>query len=107
MEKSNNFKNSPFLRVSKPFLKKFGLDAAVIVELQGYKIHSPRTGELAKIFNGNQITIEHRFFEDSKPIGEIPWEHLTVRNAATDQHIIIEALKKAVYPENKFLSIKS
>lgn len=80
------------------------MDAPVIVELQGYEIYSPRAGELAQLFIGNQITIEHRFFANSKPSGGIPWEHLTVRNAATDQHIIIEALKKAIYPENKFLS---
>lgn len=78
--------------------------APVIVELQGYQIHSSRSGELAKMFKGNQITIEHRFFANSVPNGEIPWENLTVKNAATDQHIIIEALKKAIYPKNKFLS---
>jgi len=79
-------------------------NAPVIVELQGYEIYSPKAGELAKMFKGNQITIEHRFFANSRPTGEIPWENLTVRNAATDQHIIIEALKKAIYPDNKFLS---
>lgn len=78
--------------------------APVIVELQGYQIHSPKAGELAKMFQGNQITIEHRFFANSVPNGEIPWEDLTVKNTATDQHIIIEALKKAIYPKNKFLS---
>lgn len=31
IEKSNNFKSLAFLRVSKPFLQKYGLDAAVII----------------------------------------------------------------------------
>lgn len=36
--------------------------APVIVELQGYNIWSPKAGELAQLLNGNQLTIEHRFF---------------------------------------------
>ena len=98
--------NNPSLGTfnQRVLLAHYSMGSPVVVELQGYGIHSPRAGELARMFNGNQITIEHRFFEDSRPKGEIPWEHLTVRNAATDQHIIIEALKKAIYPENKFLS---
>lgn len=79
-------------------------DAPVIVEIQGYQIYSPRSGELATLFGGNQITIEHRFFADSKPKDGIPWNDLTIDNAALDQHLIIESLKKAVYPQNKFVT---
>lgn len=79
-------------------------DAPVIVELQGYQIYSARGGELAQLYTGNQITIEHRFFAQSKPETGIPWTDLTVRNAAEDQHLIIQALKKAVYPSNKFIT---
>ncbi|MFT6983238.1 MAG: hypothetical protein ACJAUD_002010 [Crocinitomicaceae bacterium] len=79
-------------------------DALVIVELQGYQIYSSRAGELAQLYAGNQITIEHRFFDQSRPETEIPWTDLTVRNAAEDQHLIIQALKKAVYTNNKFVT---
>ena len=79
-------------------------DAPVIVELQGYEIHTPRSGELATMFKGNQLTIEHRFFANSKPEGEMPWYDLTVKNAAHDQHKIITAIKKAIYPDNKYIS---
>lgn len=75
----------------------------VIVELQGYQVYTTRSGELATLFRGSQITIEHRFFGESKPEGDIPWEHLTIQNAATDQHNIISALR-SVYSESKFLS---
>ena len=79
-------------------------DAPVIVELQGYKIWTERAGELAKLFQGNQITIEHRYFENSRPRGSIPWETLTVSNAAYDQHVIIESIKQTLYPKNKYIS---
>ncbi|PHR30411.1 MAG: aminopeptidase [Fluviicola sp.] len=79
-------------------------EAPVIVELQGYQIYSSKAGELASMFKGNQITIEHRFFANSKPEGEIPWEHLTLENAAMDQHNVITAIRSVLYPENKFLS---
>ena len=79
-------------------------DAPVIVELQGYHIYTAKSGELATLFKGNQITIEHRYFEKSKPEGPLPWKTLTVQNAAMDQHAIITVLKKAIYPENKFIT---
>ena len=80
-------------------------DKPVIIELQGYEIHSEKSGELAKMFKCNQITIEHRYFAESKPKSEeIPWSTLTLDNAAHDQHVIINTIKNALYPEVKFLS---
>lgn len=76
----------------------------VIVELQGYNARSSKSGELATLFNCNQIKIEHRYFANSKPETGIPWKTLTVANAAYDQHVIINALKEAIYPKSKFLS---
>ena len=78
--------------------------APVIVELQGYNIWSPKAGELAQLLNGNQLTIEHRFFDRSVPQGGIPWEYLTIKQAATDQHEIIQAIRKNIYPEVKWVS---
>lgn len=79
-------------------------NAPVIVELEGYYIFSEQAGELAKLFNGNQITIEHRFFDQSVPQGGIPWEYLTIKQAADDQHEIIQAIKKNIYPQTKWVS---
>lgn len=70
----------------------------VVAVLEGYKIWNGRQAELTKLMNSNQINIEHRFFKDSRP-DSIPWEHLTIWQAATDQHLIIEALQE-IYPEN-------
>ena len=75
----------------------------VIVELRGYGIGRETAGELAKHYNANQLTIEHRYFNDSRP-KEIDWNTLTVENAAKDQAAIIDAIRNALYPNAKFIS---
>lgn len=80
-------------------------EAPVVFELEGYSIHSPRAGELPKMFRGNQIAIEHRFFEDALPDnGKVPWKYLTIENAAVDHHNIIKAIKENVYQNQKTIS---
>ena len=78
--------------------------APVVVELEGYGIHSEKAGELTALFNTNQVVVEHRFFNDSRPEGATPWECLTLKNAATDQHRIIQALREKVYPGTRWIS---
>ncbi len=68
-------------------------NAPVVVVLEGYSIFSARLSEPAKLLNANQLTIEHRFFAHSRPMDSIPWSNLTILNAATDQHAIIEVFK--------------
>lgn len=74
----------------------------VIVEMQGYGIYTANAGELAKHYQANQLTIEHRYFNNSRP-KTIDWHTLTVENAAKDQERIIKQLKK-IYPRAKFIS---
>lgn len=78
--------------------------APMIVEIQGYNIWTPREGELANLLKGNQLTIEHRFFDNSVPEGGIPWDYLTIKQAADDQHEIIQAIKKNIYPDSKWVT---
>jgi len=75
----------------------------VFVELQGYGIYSEKAGELANHYKANQLTIEHRYFNNSRP-KEINWNTLTVENAAKDQAIIIDAIREAIYPNAKFIT---
>ncbi len=75
----------------------------VIVELKGYGIGSEKAGELANHYKANQLTIEHRYFTNSRP-KEIDWNTLTVENAAKDQAIIIDAIRNVLYPNSKFVS---
>jgi hypothetical protein len=49
--------------------------------------------ELCPILNANQICVEHRYFNESVP-EEIDWKTLTIYNAASDHHRIVEILKE-------------
>ncbi|PID62399.1 MAG: peptidase [Ignavibacteriae bacterium] len=69
------------------------LDKPMVVELQGYNIWTEKAGELSKLLDANQLTIEHRFFENSKP-DSLNWKYLNIKQAAADQHTIIQTLKK-------------
>ena len=75
----------------------------VIVELRGYGIGPESAGELANHYKANQLTIEHRYFNNSRP-EEVDWNTLTLENAAKDQKIIIDAIKNTLYPDAKFIS---
>lgn len=78
--------------------------APMIVEIQGYNIWTPEAGELAQLLKGNQLTIEHRFFDNSVPEGGIPWDYLTIKQAADDQHEVIQAIKQNIYPDSKWIT---
>lgn len=73
-----------------------GYDRPTVVILEGYDLHSTKAGELSKLLNANQVTIEHRFYGESQP-DSIPWDLLNVKQAAADQHKIIQSLKN-IYP---------
>ncbi len=75
----------------------------VIVELRGYGIGPESAGELANHYKANQLTIEHRFFNDSRP-EDVDWNSLTLENAAKDQKLIIDAIRNILYPDAKFIS---
>ena len=78
--------------------------APMVAILEGYGIYSPAESELSQLFKTNQLTIEHRFFNNSKPAGETPWSDLTLKQAATDQHEIIQTLRQKVYPDTRWVS---
>ncbi|OUR98374.1 aminopeptidase [Flavobacteriales bacterium 33_180_T64] len=75
----------------------------VIVELRGYGIGTERAGELAAHYSANQLTIEHRYFNNSRP-NTIDWNTLTIENAAKDQTAIINSIRNVLYPEAKFIT---
>ncbi len=75
----------------------------VIVELKGYGIGSERAGELAAHYKANQISIEHRFFNNSRP-KEIDRNTLTIENAAKNQTRIINAIRDVIFPNSKFIT---
>ncbi|WP_321306814.1 S28 family serine protease [Marinifilum fragile] len=76
-------------------------DKPMVVEIQGYNIWTEKAGELSKLLNANQLTIEHRYFKNSMP-DSLDWKYLNIKQAAADQHKVIQALKK-IY-KNKWIT---
>jgi len=81
-----------------------GYDNVNVFNVGGYelyedKIETDDEHEISKIYNGNYINVEYRFFSKSKPEGlssesTALWEYLTDENASNDFHNIIEQLKE-------------
>ena len=78
--------------------------APMVAILEGYGIFTAMEGELSWFLSANQLTVEHRFFKNSRPAGDTPWEYLTLKQAATDHHKIIQALRKYVYTDNCWIT---
>ncbi|MEU6220078.1 S28 family serine protease [Streptomyces sp. NPDC047022] len=63
----------------------------------GYNVSTtPGRSEPTRIVDGNQVSLEYRFFTPSRP-DPADWSKLDIWQAASDQHRVFEALK-AVYP---------
>ena len=72
-------------------------DAPMVVLTSGYfDYYLDRKYELTTILSANQISIEHRFFGESRP-EPADWTKLTIEQMANDEHAIIAALRE-IYP---------
>ncbi|MDI3526959.1 MAG: hypothetical protein PWR03_1142 [Tenuifilum sp.] len=74
----------------------------MVVVIDGYTMYTSKVNELTKILGANQLTIEHRFFSNSRPKDSLPWQYLNIRQAAADAHMVISAFKKHYH--NKWVS---
>ncbi|MCD4729366.1 MAG: aminopeptidase, partial [Bacteroidales bacterium] len=78
------------------YLSHAGFDEPVVFITEGYgaeyAAHPKYVNELCPILNANQICVEHRYFNESTP-NPVDWTQLTVYNAASDNHRIVEILK--------------
>ncbi|WP_055528940.1 S28 family serine protease [Streptomyces graminilatus] len=60
----------------------------------GYNVSTtPSRSEPTRIVDGNQVSLEYRFFTPSRP-APADWSKLDIRQAADDQHRVFRALKK-------------
>ncbi len=73
------------------YLSHIGYDKPNILVTEGYNAR-PRTYELSKIFKGNQVQVEYRFYGKSRQ-DSIPWEYLKNDQAIEDYHQLITKLK--------------
>ncbi|MFB4282357.1 MULTISPECIES: S28 family serine protease [unclassified Nonomuraea] len=69
--------------------------APVVLYTGGYGLPVNPTAsrtEPTQLLDGNQVSVEHRFFRTSRP-APADWDDLTVWQEATDEHRIVQALK--------------
>jgi len=88
----HNDPNSPTFPL-KGYYSHRDFSKPMVVVIDGYAMYTSRPNELSRILGSNQLTIEHRFFDQSRPKDSIPWSKLTIRQAAADEHQIIQAFK--------------
>ena len=71
-------------------------DAPVVFTTEGYNAgyggYTAYMNELDRYLGANEIVVEHRYFGPSTP-EPLDWQYMTVENAATDHHMVVELLK--------------
>lgn len=82
-----------------------GFDKPMVFTTEGYAsnyaFYPFYQNELNSIVDGNEIVVEHRYFNESVP-DTVSWDYLWVEDAAADHHDIVETFKP-LYP-NKWIS---
>jgi len=73
------------------YLSHIDVNKPTVIVTEGYKAN-PRTYELSKIFKGNQVQVEYRFYGKSRP-DSIPWQYLKNDQAVEDYHQLVKKLK--------------
>ncbi|WJV48585.1 S28 family serine protease [Streptomyces flavofungini] len=64
-----------------------------VFSTSGYGLNTnPSRAEPTRVIDGNQVSMEYRFFTPSRP-APADWSKLNIWQAATDQHRIFKALK--------------
>ncbi|MGE0550420.1 MAG: S28 family serine protease [Kofleriaceae bacterium] len=67
-------------------------EAPLVVYTTGYDDYLiDRPSELTQLLQANQISIEHRYFGESRPDNP-DWSKLTIEQMASDQHVIIDGM---------------
>ncbi|MBU2666968.1 aminopeptidase [Actinoplanes bogorensis] len=69
--------------------------APTVLSTSGYNLAAnPQPGrtEPTRLLDGNQVSVEHRFFTPSRP-APADWHDLTIWQEASDEHRIVTALK--------------
>ncbi|MGH4027409.1 S28 family serine protease [Actinomycetota bacterium Odt1-20B] len=69
-------------------------DKPTVLYTGGYTLASNTTA-LTKLIDANQVSVEHRYFEESRPAGAAgdDWSKMTVEQEAADEHRITRALR--------------
>lgn len=64
----------------------------MVIETDGYKLHSHKCNELSGLLQANQLVVEYRYFGKSLP-DTMDYQYLTLKQSVDDYHAIVTALK--------------
>jgi hypothetical protein len=78
------------------FIGHIGFDRPMVLSTSGYGAYGLGGSEPAQLLKANLIQVEHRYFGQSVP-DPIVWKYLTVWQAASDHHAIVQLFKQ-LYP---------
>jgi hypothetical protein len=82
---------------TRVFLSHYSFDSPNVLITEGYGAYyasNPRyINELSELLLANQVCVEHRYYGKSVPT-PLDWQYLTIFNAASDHHKVIEILKE-------------
>ena len=78
------------------FIGHTGFDRPMVLSTSGYDARGLGGAEPAQLLKANLIRVEHRYFGQSVP-DPIDWKCLTVWQAASDHHAIVQLFKQ-LYP---------
>jgi hypothetical protein len=78
------------------FIGHAGFDRPMVLSTSGYDARGLGGAEPAQLLKANLIRVEHRYFGQSVP-DPIDWKFLTVWQAASDHHAIVQLFKQ-LYP---------
>jgi PS-10 peptidase S37 len=76
--------------------------APIVISTEGYAAYRNYITEPAELLNANQIIVENRFFDESKP-ADMNWIYLTSEQCAADLHHVTTILKE-IFVNNKWVS---
>ena len=79
--------------MQKIYISQVDVDRPVVFITEGYAANRNYAGELSRLLDANQIIVEHRFFGESVP-DSLEWSYLTIEQAATDHHRVVQLFKK-------------
>lgn len=75
------------------FIGHTGFDKPMVMSTSGYDARGLGGAEPAQLLKANLIRVEHRYFGQSVP-DPINWKYLTVWQAASDDHAIVQLFKQ-------------
>jgi len=100
-QKVDHFGDDTATFLQKIYLSHFDISRPTVIVTEGYSANKNYISELSKLLNANQIIIEHRYFNDSKP-ANLNWKYLNIKQAAEDHHVITSLFKN--FYHGKWLS---